>query len=84
MQVILTEEEYEELKGKANTNANPVQDYVFLQSKILEALHGFSKGFEAVVQKYGMEFTLNPIGITRDVIQANAVGITSKFTRKVA
>ena len=81
MQVILTEEEYEELKRKANTNASPVQDYVFLQSKILEVLDGFSKGFEEVVQKYGMEFTLNPIGITRDFIQVYTEGITSKFKR---
>lgn len=79
MQVILTEEEYEELKRKANTR--PVQDYVFLQSKILEVLDGFSKGFEEVVQESGMEFTLNPIGITRDFIQAYTESITSKFKR---
>ena len=81
MQVILTEEEYEELKRKANTNASPVQDYILLQSKILEVLDGFSKGFEEVVQKYGMEFSLNPIGITRDFIQAYTEGITGKFKR---
>ena len=81
MQVILTEEEYEELKRKANMKASPVQDYVFLQSKILEVLDGFSKGFEEVVQKYGMEFTLNPIGITMDFIQAYTEDITSKFKR---
>lgn len=81
MQVILTEEEYEELKRKANANASPVQDYVFLQSKILEVLEGFSKGFEEVVQKYGMEFTLNPVGITKEFIQAYSEGITGKFKR---
>jgi len=81
MQVILTEEEYEELKRKADTKADPEQDYIFLQSKILEVLEGFSKGFEEVVQKYGMEFTLNPIGITRDFIKAYIEGITSTFKR---
>lgn len=81
MQVILTEEEYEELKRKANENTSPVQDYVFLQSKILEVLDGFSKGFEEVVQKYGMEFTLNPIGITKDFIRAYTEGITGNFKR---
>jgi len=81
MQVILTEEEYEELKRKADTKADPGQDYIFLQSKILEVLEGFSKGFEEVVQKYGMEFTLNPIGITRDFIKAYTEGITSTFKR---
>ena len=81
MQVILTEEEYEELKRKADTKADPEQDYIFLQSKILEVLEGFSKGFEEVVQKYGMEFTLNPIGITRDFIKAYTEGITSTFKR---
>lgn len=81
MQVILTEEEYEELKRKADTKADPERDYIFLQSKILEVLEGFSKGFEEVVQKYGMEFTLNPIGITRDFIKAYTEGITSTFKR---
>lgn len=81
MQVILTEEEYEELKRKAEAKVSPAQDYVFLQSKILEVLEGFSKGFEEVVQKYGMEFTLNPIGITRDFIKTYAEGITGKFKR---
>ena len=81
MQVILTEEEYEELKRKANSNANPVQDYVFLQSKILEVLDGFSKGFEEIVQKYGMEFNLNPVECTREFIQAYTEGITGKFKR---
>lgn len=81
MQVILTEEEYEELKRKAEAKVSQAQDYVFLQSKILEVLEGFSKGFEEVVQKYGMEFTLNPIGITRDFIKAYVEGITGKFKR---
>ncbi len=81
MQVILTEEEYEELKRKADTKADLGQDYIFLQSKILEVLEGFSKGFEEVVQKYGMEFTLNSIGITRDFIKAYTEGITSTFKR---
>ncbi len=81
MQVILTEEEYEELKRKAEAKVSPAQDYVFLQSKILEVLDGFSKGFEEVVQKYGMEFTLNPIGITRDFIKTYTEGITGKFKR---
>lgn len=81
MQVILTEEEYNELKRKADEKAAPERDYVFLQSKILEVLDGFSKGFEEVVQKYGMEFTLNPIGITRDFIKAYSEGITGKFKR---
>lgn len=81
MQVILTEEEYEELKRKADANANPVQDYVFLQSKILEVLNGLSKGFEEVVQKYGMEFNLNPVEITREFIQIYTEGITGKFKR---
>lgn len=81
MQVILTEEEYEELKRKANTNASPVQDYVFLQSKILEVLDGFSKGFEEIVQNYGMEFNLDPIGHTRAFIKAYTEGITGKFKR---
>jgi len=82
MQVILTEEEYEELKRKADTKADPEQDYIFLQSKILEVLEGFSKGFEEVVQKYGgMEFSLNPVGITRDFIKDYTERITSTFKR---
>lgn len=81
MQVILTEEEYEELKRKANTNASPVQDYVFLQSKILEVLNGFSKGFEEIVQKYSLEFNLDPVGCTREFIKTYTEGITGKFKR---
>lgn len=82
MQVILTEEEYNELlKRKVDTKVDPERDYIFLQSKILEVLEGFSKGFEEVVQKYGMEFTLNPVGITRDFIKVYTEGITSTFKR---
>lgn len=79
MQVILTEEEYEELKRKADSK--PIQDYVFLQSRILEVLEGFSKGFEEMIQKYSMEYSLNPAGCTREFIQVYTEGITSKFKR---
>ena len=79
MQVILTEEEYNQLKLDAANKAVP--DHVTAQNAALKAIEGFEECFEEVAKQYGMEITLDPVGIFKKCIQEYKTELTKHFVR---
>lgn len=79
MQVILTEEEYNQLKLDAAKKSVP--DHVTAQNAAMNTIDDFEKCFEEVAKRYGMELNLDPIGIFKKCIQEYKQELTSHFVR---